>query len=170
MNSSISRAPSPPPNTPNSSRIEDELKEECERQENKLKEHLRSRNVLQIFAKSEYEPMTSAKVRKRPASTSTLTAIPKIEPYINAQMVSLIFLSCPLIDNSLTFTFQVSAKETSRRRRKKSSIEALCEIVPGLDDKTDDTKALEMTAKYILFLKTKVSPDHDKEFLRKQII
>ena len=45
-----------------------------------------------------------------------------------------------------------------------------CEIVPGVDDKTDDTKALELAAKYILFLKTRVNLDHDKEFLRKQII
>ena len=67
-------------------------------------------------------------------------------------------------------SLQVSAKETSRRRRKETSIQTLCEIVPGVDDKTDDTKALELAAKYILFLKTRVNPDHDKEFLRKQII
>merc|ERR1711860_473487 len=142
MNSSTTTPPSPPPNTPNCSRLEDELKDECERQENQLKEHLRSKNVLQIFSDSDYVPLSEAKKRKRPASISTLSASPKIDPYMNAQ--------------------SVSGKETS--------IQTLCEIVPGVDDKTDDTKALELATKYILFLKTRVNPDHDKEFLRKQII
>ena len=88
MNSSTTTPPSPPPNTPNCSRLEDELKDECERQENQLKEHLRSKNVLQIFSDSDYVPLSEAKKRKRPASISTLSASPKIDPYMNAQSVS----------------------------------------------------------------------------------
>ena len=170
MNSSTTTAPpSPPPNTPNCSRLEDELKDECQRQENQLKEHLRSKNVLQIFSDSDYVPLNEAKRRKRrPASIPPLFTSPKIDPYMNGQSVSL-----NLRTNSNHYShcgFQVSAKETSRRRRTSVSIQRLCKIVPGVNDKTDDTKALELAAKYILFLKTKVNPDHDKEFLRKQII
>lgn len=58
-----------------------------------------------------------------------------------------------------------------RRHRERVALQNLFEIVPGVDDKTDDPKALELTAKYVLYLKTLVQAStYDKEFLRQQII
>ena len=57
-----------------------------------------------------------------------------------------------------------------RRHRERSALQTLYAIVPGVDDKTDDPKVLELTTKYILYLKTLVQAKHDKEFLCQQII
>lgn len=148
-NVSLPLAP-PPPNSPcaTDSMLEEELAKEAKRQEQRLKEHLEIQAVLQLFDSS---PNSEAVRRKRPKkNVGYAEEIPMIEPF--------------------EVTLTASAKERQRRKRNLSAIMNLKKIVPGLSENSSETEVCELTAKYIFFLKKKVGPDHDKGFLRTQIL
>ena len=57
-------------------------------------------------------------------------------------------------------------RECARRARFAAASDLLRQLVPGLEDKAvDKTELLEMTAKYIVFLKAKVGGKYDRDFL-----
>ena len=56
-------------------------------------------------------------------------------------------------------------REGARRARFGAASELLRQLVPGLENATDKTELLEMTAKYIVYLKAKVGGKYDKDFL-----
>ena len=176
-------------NAPDSLSCENQLKEECARQEN---QYLKSDNIVQIFSESHYKPVETNK-KRRISYDSAGDGPSKIKPYSSSQKVTIILkdmLSAFTLPSALAnrypldkfifienivlqvqFDFlQISEKESTRRHRERSALQTLYAIVPGVDDKTDDPKILELTAKYILYLKTLVQAKHDKEFLCQQII
>ena len=52
----------------------------------------------------------------------------------------------------------------------KAAISKLKIIVPGLNEASTDLEVLEMTAKYVQFMRTFVDIEHDKQFLQSQIL
>ena len=57
-----------------------------------------------------------------------------------------------------------------RRKRMQSAIQRLKNIVPGLDENSSEMEIMNMTAKYIEFMRHFVDVEHDKQFLMSQIL
>ena len=75
---------------------------------------------------------------------------------------------------SLTFkavssASNISLQEKQRRQRTRKGIDALKTVVPGLNNQSSEIEVFEKTVKYIYFMKSKVGPEVDKEFVMKQI-
>ena len=51
-----------------------------------------------------------------------------------------------------------------------SAIQRLKNIVPGLDENSREMEIMNMTAKYIEFMRHFVDVEHDKQFLMSQIL
>ena len=51
-----------------------------------------------------------------------------------------------------------------------SAIQRLKNIVPGLTENSSEMEVLNMTAKYIEFMRHFVDVEHDKQFLMSQIL
>lgn len=67
-------------------------------------------------------------------------------------------------------TRTVNAKEIQRRKRNRTSVQKLKEIIPCIEDDAGEIETCEMAAKYIFFMKTQVGPQFDKDFLMQQIL
>jgi hypothetical protein len=154
LDESLPIAP-PPPNSPDISFPTHELELEAKRQEDKIKQRFEAATtILELFKPPSKEMQELAK-RRRSSNIGTSVVkneetVPTIEPYE-------VFSS-------------VAAKEAMRRKRTQTSVTTLKKIVPGLGEDSNEAEVYEMTAKYIFFLKTKLAPDHDIEFLKGQIL
>ena len=62
------------------------------------------------------------------------------------------------------------SREMQRRKRMQSAIQRLKNIVPGLTENSNEMEVLNMTAKYIEFMRHFVDVEHDKQFLMSQIL
>jgi len=67
-------------------------------------------------------------------------------------------------------TVPTGSREMQRRKRMQSAIQRLKNIVPGLTENSNEMEVLNMTAKYIEFMRHFVDVEHDKQFLMSQIL
>ncbi len=186
---SFSYAPSPVPppvpfNSPDEGMLEDILRREARRQERNLRRGLEDRSLLSLFRTPEEAgetpfPRLRRKRRIRrfdadeldegggggaiPASASAsasagnsapppppppslMSRESRISPYLSEETAN--------------------DKESVRRGRAQASASVLRRAVPGCAAVADRADVYEMAAKYILFLRRRVGPQHDRDFLR----
>merc|ERR1712228_735242 len=125
-----------PPNTPNTSTLEEQLIEEAQKQEVQLKQHLEN-----MAKESEENIQEKPKIMTVQSATNIDTGVRvKVNP----------------------------ENEKQRRHRTREGIDALKTLVPGLNNKSSEIEVFERTVKYIYFMKSKVGPEVDKEFVMKQ--
>lgn len=156
----IVMAPAVPFNTPDDSDLIEELKRVAKKQEGQIRERLQARNLLDQFCSpSSSDGSGRKKFRRKNTVLSANTTEDDVEKMsIDSKVVEFHAPS------------NMNEKETIRRKRISCAISMLRQIVPGVDDSSDNTEIYEMTAKYILFLKDKLGSEHDKDFLKDQII
>merc|ERR1711890_40021 len=65
-------------------------------------------------------------------------------------------------------TMPCGSREMQRRKRMQSAIQRLKNIVPGLNENSSEMEIMNMTAKYIEFMRHFVDVEHDKQFLMSQ--
>ncbi len=157
---------SPPPvavpfNSPDDGMLEEILKAEAKKQERKIKEKLEDEKLVALFKTPERRvPVPRPRKRLRDVlSREQVTSRPSLSP-LDLQIL-------PRDSRvSRTLPETVADKETSRRTRINDTVELLREAVPGCDLVADKAEVYEITAKYILYMKSKVGNAHDREFLK----